>query len=149
MKNKKVTLKTKPGAVRFGVSMHQDLLTEFDNLIRRLGWPNRSEAIRHLVRERLAEHEWELPEAEVVGTVTMVYHHGRHELDEKLTEIQHHFFRQVISTMHIHLDEHNCLEILAIRGRGREIKNIADRLLHVKGIKVGKLTMTTTGKRLP
>lgn len=149
MKLKKVTLKPKVQAVRFGVSMSHELLAEFDKLISRLGLPNRSEAIRHLVRERLAEHEWEMPETEVVGTVTMVYHHGVHELDEKLTEIQHHFFRQIISTMHIHLDAHNCLEILAIRGRGREVKSIADRLLHVKGIKVGKLTMTTTGKSLP
>lgn len=139
----------KPNAARFGVSMNRELLAQFDALIARQGWPNRSEAIRHLVRERLVQEEWEVSDAETVGTVTIVYSHEVRELTERLTELQHHYHRQIISTMHIHLDMHNCLEILAIRGRSREVKAIANRLLSTKGIKLGRLTTTTTGKRIP
>ena len=136
-------------AVRFGVSMNRDLLKKFDALVNQLDLANRSEAIRNLVRERLAEREWEAPDSEIIGTVTLVYNHEVRELTERLTELQHQFHKQIISTMHIHLDHHNCLEILAIKGRGREVKEIAERLLSTKGIKLGKLTTTTTGKRLP
>lgn len=150
MNFKKVTLKrSRIPAVRFGVSMNRDLLKKFDALINELGLANRSEALRHLVRERLAEKEWDAPDLEIIGTVTLVYNHEVRELTERLTELQHQFHRQIISTMHIHLDHHNCLEILAIKGRGREVKEIAERLLSTKGIKLGKLTTTTTGKRVP
>jgi CopG family nickel-responsive transcriptional regulator len=150
MNIKKVTRKRdRSPAVRFGVSMNRDLLMEFDSLIDKLGLANRSEAIRHLVRERLAEKEWEAPDSEIIGSVTLVYNHEVRELSERLTELQHQFHKQIISTMHIHLDHHNCLEILAIKGRGREVKEIAERLLGTKGIKLGRLTTTSTGKRLP
>jgi len=150
MNFKKVTRKhDRSPAVRFGVSMNRDLLMEFDSLIDQLGLANRSEAIRHLVRERLAEKEWEAPDSEIIGIVTLVYNHEVRELSERLTELQHQFHKQIISTMHIHLDHHNCLEILAIKGRGREVKEIAERLLGTKGIKLGRLTTTSTGKRLP
>jgi CopG family nickel-responsive transcriptional regulator len=102
-----------------------------------------------LIRERLVEQEWKASDEETIGTVTIVYDHEVRELTERLTEIQHHYHRQVISTMHIHLDQHNCLEILAIKGKGTEVKKIADRLLGTRGIKLGKLTTTTTGRRLP
>jgi CopG family nickel-responsive transcriptional regulator len=150
MNMKKVTHKYKTRkTVRFGVSMSRELLNQFDMLIEQLGLPNRSEAIRHLVRERLVEKEWEMPDCETIGTVTLVYNHEVRELTERLTELQHRFHKQIISTMHIHLDHHNCLEILAIKGQGREVKRIADRLLSTKGIKLGKLTTTTTGRRVP
>jgi CopG family nickel-responsive transcriptional regulator len=150
MNSKKVTHTHKTGtAVRFGVSMSRELLDQFDALIKQLGLPNRSEAIRHLVRERLVEKEWEMPHSETIGTVTLVYNHEVHELTERLTELQHRYHKQIISTMHIHLDHHNCLEILAIKGKGPVVKTIADRLLSTKGIKLGKLTTTTTGKKVP
>jgi CopG family nickel-responsive transcriptional regulator len=150
MNLKKITRKHgRIPAVRFGVSMNRDLLKKFDALINELGLANRSEALRHLVRERLAEKEWEAPDSEIIGTVTLVYNHEVCELTERLTELQHHFHRQIISTMHIHLDHHNCLEILAIKGSGREVKKIAERLLGTKGIKLGKLTTTATGKSVP
>ncbi len=149
MISKKVTRKKKAGATRFGVSMGRELLIQFDALIRELGLPNRSEAIRHLVRERLVQREWQVSNAETIGTVTIVYDHEVRELTERLTELQHRYHKQIISTMHIHLDQHNCLEILAIKGKGAEVKRIADRLLGTKGIKLGKLTMTTTGKQVP
>jgi len=129
--------------------MGRELLVQFDALIRELGLPNRSEAIRHLIRERLVQQEWQVPNAETIGTVTIVYNHEVRELTERLTELQHQHHKQIISTMHIHLDQHNCLEILAIKGKGTEVKRIADRLLGTKGIKLGKLTMTTTGKQVP
>ena len=134
--------------IRFGVSMNTDLLHDFDHLIKRLGYPNRSEAIRHLVRERLVIQEWQSPKQEIVGTITIVFSHEVRELTERLTEIQHEYHDQIISAMHIHLDKHNCLEVLAVRGRAGDVKKIADRLLSTKGIKHGKLTTTSTGEKL-
>lgn len=134
--------------VRFGVSMSSKLLKEFDRLIKELGFSNRSEAIRNLIRERLVQKEWKLSDEETIGTITIVYSHEVRELTERLTELQHHFHRQIISMMHIHLDKHNCLEIIAVKGKGKDIKKIADQLLSTKGIKHGKLTTTTTGKKL-
>lgn len=140
----------KPGAAaRFGVSMGQDLLADFDRFIARAGFPNRSEAIRSLIRDRLVQQEWAAPGRRTIGTITIVYSHEVRELTERLTELQHHFHKQIISTMHIHLDEHNCLEILAVAGPARRVKAIADRLLSTKGIKHGRLTTTSTGRRLP
>jgi len=135
-------------AVRFGVSMNRRLLADFDQLIAEKGYKNRSEAIRKLIREKLVQKEWELSKEEIVATITMVYSHEVRELTERLTEMQHKYYKQIISTMHIHLDEHNCLEMLAIRGRANEVKKIADRLLSTKGIKHGQLTTTSTGKKL-
>jgi CopG family nickel-responsive transcriptional regulator len=135
-------------AVRFGVSMSKKLLAKFDQLIEKLGFPNRSEAIRNLIRERLVQQEWKLSSEETIGTITIVYSHEVRELTERLTELQHRYHQEIISTMHIHLDRHNCLEVIAVRGKGRDIKKIADRLLSTKGIKHGRLTTTTTGKRL-
>jgi len=135
-------------AVRFGVSMNRRLLADFDQLIAEKGYKNRSEAIRKLIREKLVQKEWELSKEEIVATITMVYSHEVRELTERLTEMQHKYYKQIISAMHIHLDEHNCLEMLAIRGRADEVKKIADRLLSTKGIKHGQLTTTSTGKKL-
>jgi len=135
-------------AVRFGVSMNKKLLVDFDRLIAEKGYKNRSEAIRKLIREKLVQKEWEYSKEEIVATITMVYSHEVRELTERLTEMQHKYYKQIISAMHIHLDEHNCLEILAIKGRAEEVKKIADRLLSTKGIKHGQLTTTSTGKRL-
>jgi CopG family nickel-responsive transcriptional regulator len=135
-------------AIRFGVSMSRGLLKNFDQLIKDIGYRNRSEAIRDLIRERLVQQEWQHSDQETVGTITIVYSHDVHELTEILTALQHKHHKQIISTMHIHLDKHNCLEVLVVRGRGYEIKKIADRLLSTKGVKHGKLTTTTTGRKL-
>jgi len=135
-------------AVRFGVSMSKTLLRNFDQLIKEMGYRNRSEAIRDLIRERLVQQEWQSTAQETVGTITIVYSHDVRELTEILTALQHKYHRQIISTMHIHLDKHNCLEVLVVRGRGRQIKKIADRLLSTRGVKHGRLTTTTTGRSL-
>lgn len=133
---------------RFGVSMNDKLLNEFDRLIKEKGYKNRSEALRKLVREKLVQKEWEESKDEIIATITIVYSHETSELTENLTEIQHKYYKQIISTMHIHLDKHNCLEILAIKGKANEVKNIADKILSAKGIKHGQLATTSTGKKL-
>lgn len=135
-------------AVRFGVSMDQSLLKDFDKLIAKIGYTNRSEAIRDLIRERLIQQEWQASDQETVGTITLVYDHEIHELTETLTALQHKYHKQIVSTMHIHLDEHNCLEVLIVRGKGNVIKKIADKLQSTKGVKHGKLITTTTGQKV-
>jgi CopG family transcriptional regulator, nickel-responsive regulator len=132
--------------MRCGVSLHKVLLDKFDRLIARQGYANRSEAIRDLIRDRLVAEEWEAGNQETVGTVTLVYSHDTRELTENLNEMQHHHHSAIISTVHVHLDEHTCLEVRSLRGKGDEIKAIADKLIGTKGVKHGKLTVTTTGK---
>jgi CopG family nickel-responsive transcriptional regulator len=135
-------------AIRFGVSMSKDLLRRFDQLIKDMGYQNRSEAIRDLIRERLVQQEWQVTNQETVGSITLVYSHDVHELTEVLTAMQHKYHKHILSTMHIHLDKHNCLEVLVVKGKGKAIKKIADRLLSTKGVKHGKLTTTTTGRMI-
>lgn len=131
---------------RFGVSLDENLLKRFDRLIADKGYANRSEAIRDLIRDSLVSEQWEAGTEETAGTITLVYSHDTRELTDTLNEIQHHHHAAVISTMHIHLDGHNCLEVLVVRGKGLEIKKIADRLIGTKGVIHGKLTLTTTGQ---
>lgn len=136
------------GLVRFGVAMNEKLLADFDRAIQEQGYANRSEAIRDLIRAYLVEREWDGGEEEVVGTITLVFdHHGR-GLGEYLTDIQHDHQPLVISTLHVHLDHDNCLEVLVVRGRSRDLRRLADSLISVKGVKHGRLTMTCTGKSL-
>jgi CopG family nickel-responsive transcriptional regulator len=134
--------------VRFGISLDNILLERFDSLIGKKGYANRSEAIRDLIRDSLVMEEWESSIAETVGTITIVYSHDKRELTDTLTELQHHSFSSITSSMHIHLDEHNCLEVIVVKGKAKDIKAIADRLIGTKGVKHGKLTLTTTGKHL-
>ncbi len=135
--------------IRFGVSIDDKLLESFDRLIDRKGYMNRSEAIRDLIRGALVELKWEGGEEETVGTVTLVYNHHVRDLSDKLTEQQHLHHGEIVSALHVHLDAHNCLEVLVVRGKAREVKRIADALIGVKGVKHGKLVMTTTGEELP
>ncbi|MDP2645341.1 MAG: nickel-responsive transcriptional regulator NikR [Desulfobacterales bacterium] len=136
------------GISRFGISINSSLLEAFDKLIGAKGCTNRSEAIRDLIREHLVENEWQEEDRETVGAITLVYNHHLRELPEKLAELQHQDFNFIISALHVHLDEFNCLEVLVVKGQSRNIKKIADRLIGTKGVKHGKLTMTTRGKDL-
>jgi CopG family nickel-responsive transcriptional regulator len=131
--------------VRFGVSLDSDLLDSFDDLIARKGYTNRSEAVRDLIRDNLVEREWDANK-ETVGTVTFVYDHHVRALTDKLTGIQHDYQHLIVSGMHVHLDHDHCLEVLVVRGKGSEIREVADTLIGTKGVKHGKLAMTTTGK---
>jgi CopG family nickel-responsive transcriptional regulator len=133
---------------RFGISIEDPLLKRFDDLIERKGYSNRSEAIRDLIRDSLVTEEWESSASETVGTVTIVYSHETRELTDTLTELQHQFHGSIVSAMHVHLDKHNCLETIVVKGKAKDIKAIADRLIGTKGVKHGKLTATTTGEHL-
>ncbi|MBI5232481.1 MAG: nickel-responsive transcriptional regulator NikR [Coriobacteriales bacterium] len=131
--------------VRFGVAMDEDLLASFDGLVKQRGpGVNRSEAVRDLVREAIVDSAVEDEDDEVVGTITMVFNHGTGDLSDKLDALQHEHHREVVSAMHVHLDAHNCLEVLVLRGRAGDVKGIADTLLGTKGVKHGRLVMTTT-----
>jgi|Deesub1362B_J571_1020462.scaffolds.fasta_scaffold00212_26 CopG family nickel-responsive transcriptional regulator len=134
--------------VRFGVSIPEDLLTKFDEMIEEKGYANRSEAIRDLIRDFIVRHEWELGDEEVAGTITIVYNHDEAAVVEELLDLQHDYVNQIISSLHVHMDEHNCLEVIVVKGKASDIKKIAERLISLKGVKHGKLVMTTTGKEL-
>jgi CopG family transcriptional regulator, nickel-responsive regulator len=133
---------------RIGVAIDSKLLEKFDRLISRRGYTNRSEAFRDLIREELVEEAWESPDAPVVGTVTLVYDHHVRQLTEKLTAIQHDFHTAILSTLHVHLDHDHCLEVLVVRGPSAKVRKVADTLISTKGVKHGRLTITTTGKEL-
>ncbi|MDR3037638.1 MAG: nickel-responsive transcriptional regulator NikR [Coriobacteriales bacterium] len=135
--------------VRFSVAMPEDLLMQFDSLVARRGLAkNRSEVIRDLVREALVDEEWDDPLQEIVGTLTIVFNHHASDLQGKLDQVQHAHHDKIISAMHIHLDAHNCLEVIVMRGKSGDIRLIADSILGVKGVKHGRLTATTTGRFL-
>jgi len=134
--------------VRFGVSTDERLLERFDALIADKGYVNRSEAVRDLIRNTLVEDEWSQGDAQAVGTVTLVYDHHSTDLSDKLTQHQHSHHEEIVSTLHIHLDSHNCLEVVVLRGVARDIRRIADGLIGTKGVKHGKFVASTTGDGL-
>jgi len=131
---------------RFGVSMASQLLTRFDELIEKQGYTNRSEAIRDLVRDRLVEADWETDTGKVVGVVALVYDHEMRMLGGRLTDLQHQLGHLVISTLHVHLDDRDCLEVVVMKGLGEEVRKLANRLLSLKGVKHGRLLMTGTAE---
>jgi CopG family transcriptional regulator, nickel-responsive regulator len=133
---------------RIGVAIDSDLLDQFDQLIAKRGYTNRSEAFRDLIRDELVQKSWESPESNVVGTVTLVYDHHVRMLNEKLTDMQHEFHESILSTLHVHLDHDNCLEVLVMRGKSAAVQKIADALISTKGVKHGRLTITTSGAEL-
>ena len=132
---------------RFGVSIPKGLIEGFDSLIKEKGYTNRSEAIRDLIRAYIVEEEWK-GEGDVVGSLTLIYDHDVRGVSDKLTEMQHHHHASIISSMHVHLDERNCMEVLVISGLADDVKNISSGLIASKGVKHGKLVMTTKGKNL-
>jgi len=136
-----------PQIVRFGVSLEKELLAKFDQRRKNKNHANRSEAVRDLIREDLVKAEWTAGK-EVAGAVTLVYDHHRRELVAKLMDIQHDFGDMIISSQHVHLDHHHCLEIIALKGKAERARMLCDRLTGVKGVKHGTLSMTTTGKHV-
>lgn len=136
------------GLQRFGVSIDSTLLVQFDQLIESKGYTNRSEAIRDLIRDYLVKEEWQHEEGQAVGTITLVYNHHIREMADKLTDLQHQFHEQIVSVLHVHLDAHNCLEVLVVKGSKPDIQMIAGRLNSTKGVKHCKLVTTTTGSNL-
>ncbi len=134
--------------VRFGISIPKPLLGRFDRLVEVLGYANRSEAIRDLIRNRLVESEWEAGKQEMIGTVTMIYDHHVRELTEALNDLQHRHYAAILSTLHIHLDVHHCLEVLVLKGPGEQVRKISDTLIGMRGVKHGKLTVATAQEHL-
>lgn len=134
--------------VRFGVSIDAALLEKFDKQIEKKGYTNRSEAIRDLIRDHMVAEEW-TTDAEVIGTITMVYDHHTRDLSQTMMHIQHSFPGNIRSCTHIHIDHHNCLEVVVVQGPGHQIQALADRLISLRGIKHGRLTATTTGQLIP
>ena len=128
---------------RIGVAIDQDLLGDFDRLIARRGYGSRSEAFRDLIRDALVQDRAAAPQAEVVGTLTLVYDHHVRQLQERLTHMQHEHHTEIISTLHVHLDHHHCLEVLVLRGKSARVRQIADRLIATKGVQHGRLTLTS------
>jgi CopG family transcriptional regulator, nickel-responsive regulator len=133
---------------RIGVAIDSALLKRFDELIARRGYTNRSEAFRDLIRDQLIETAAQLPDSVVVGTVTLVYDHHVRMLSERLTAMQHEAFHNVLSTLHVHLDHDHCLEVLVLRGKASAVRKMAEALISTKGVKHGRLTITTTGAGL-
>ena len=130
---------------RIGVAIDAGLLERFDRLISTRGYTNRSEAFRDLIRDELVEVSAEKPNATVVGTVTMVYNHHVRMLSDKLTDLQHQSYHHILSSLHVHLDHDNCLEVLILRGKSKDVRRIAELLISTKGVKHGKLIITSTG----
>lgn len=138
--------KKREKVVRFGVSITESLLSKYDELISSKGYTQRSEAIRDLIRNFIVEHEWSTGEEETIGVLSIVYDHELGEVGDLLLDIQHNNYRSIISSLHVHLDERNCLEVIVIRDKASNVKAISDALLSRKGVKHGGLMRTTLGK---
>jgi len=129
---------------RFGVSIKPELLDKFDKIIKKKGYNNRSEAIRDIIRKSLVKEDTIAPDSEVMGTLTMIYDHHEGTLTNKLLDLQHEHHNEILSTTHIHVDHHNCLEVLVLKGKTGEINKLADNIKALKGIKHGELVITKT-----
>ena len=131
---------------RFSVSLPPSLLSQLDRMTREKSYDNRSLAIADMIRDQLVEHHKQLGNEEIVGTITLVYDHHKQHVQAALTDIQHDHHEVIIAAVHVHLDHHNCLEVLIVKGQAAVVKKIADELIAAKGVKHGKLTVTTTGR---
>ncbi len=136
------------GTIRFGISLDSDLLEKFDRVCEERNYPTRSEAIRDLIRNELVQKEWQDQNQEVAGTLTLVYDHHQSDLAQKMIEIQHGALDVIVSTLHVHIDHRNCMEVLILKGAVKNINDISQRLTATRGIKHGKLSLSTTGKDL-
>jgi len=134
---------------RFSVSLPPSLLRQLDQMSGEKGYDNRSQSIADMIRDHLVEHRQRFGNEDIAGTITLVYDHHKPHLQATLTDIQHDHHDVILSTVHVHLDHHNCLEVLLVRGKAPVVRKIADELISAKGVKHGKLTVTTTGKDLP
>jgi CopG family nickel-responsive transcriptional regulator len=133
--------------IRFGVSMEEKLLKEFDALLAKEGYKNRSEAIRGIIRERFVEEEWEKGEI-VAGCIMMVYDHRKRELVQRITDVQHDFHHSIISSQHVHMDHDNCLEIIVLKGMVENIQALFTAIKSLKGIKYVSISRATTGSKI-
>ncbi len=133
---------------RFSISLEENLLDSFDSYIKEQSYNNRSEAIRDLIRKSLVKEEWATENKVIMGVITLVYDHHQHQLQEKVTEVQHDYHHHIVSTTHVHMDHNNCLEVIIVRGKALEVQDLADRLIALRGVRDGNLAMSSTGKAL-
>jgi CopG family nickel-responsive transcriptional regulator len=133
--------------VRFGVSLEEELLTQFDRLIKQRHYTNRSEALRDMIREELIKKEW-TENKEVTGAITLVYDHHTRELVTKVLDVQHDYHTCILSSQHIHLDHHNCFEIIVTKGKSKEIEELYQKLKSIKSVKHAGFMMATKGNNL-
>lgn len=135
--------------MRIGVSLPEKLLTRFDEIILQRGYSSRSEGIRDAIRNYIVHYEWMSDvQGERVGVITLVYSHSQRGLVDNLTEIQHEFGSIIQSSLHVHLDHDNCLEVVVLRGEGKDVRKAAEMMMALKGVKHVKLTTTSVGKEL-
>lgn len=136
--------------IRFGISLEEDLMTNFDELSAERGYTNRSEAVRDLMRDALVQSRMKAqPEtAEVIGSLTLVYDHHARELTDRMASLQHEHHGLVISVLHVHVSHDDCMEVLALRGKAGAVRQLADGLLSLKGVKHGKLFLTLPAKKI-
>lgn len=133
--------------IRFGVSLDSDLLDRFDRVCDDKSYQTRSEAIRDLIRKAFIKSEWQEDKL-VMGVISLVYDHHQHKLQEKVTLVQHDFHHQIVSTTHVHMDHDNCLEVIVVRGKAKEVQDLANRLSALRGVRDANLAMSTTGEHL-
>jgi CopG family nickel-responsive transcriptional regulator len=141
--------KDSKGVTRFSISLPAELAEQLDRMAQEKSYANRSLAVADMIRAQLVEHQQQFGDKEIAGTITLLYDHHKQHVQAALTDIQHDHHEVIIATLHVHLDHHNCMELLAVRGKATVIKRIADELIAAKGVKHGKLTVTSTGKDLP
>jgi len=135
----------KEKASRFSLSMPAGLVRKLDLMVKSKGYVNRSQAVADMVSDHLVEYLGEAGNHEIAGTITLVYDHHKRNVQALLTGIQHDHQAVILSTLHVHLDHHNCMEVLAVRGKSGVVRQVADQLIAARGVKHGKLTVTTTG----
>lgn len=131
---------------RFGVSMDEALLEQFDEMIDKKGYPNRSEAVRDLIRDAILQNKWTDGEEVVAGTIMLFYDHHHNNLVDEMMHIQHDYHENILATTHLHIDHHNCLEIIVVKGKTAPLRNLSDRLISLKGVFYGKLTVSPLNK---
>lgn len=133
--------------VRFGVSLGLDLLDQFDRLISKIGYDNRSEAVRDLIRQKLVEEDWKAPDHQTFAAVMLVYDHHKTALPSRLTQLQHESIAQIIGSLHVHIDTNNCLEIVVMKGKAKDLRALGQQMTSLKGVNYGMLNMGPAGKK--
>ena len=126
---------------RIGVSLEDDLLSQFDGLIDKQGYATRSEAIRDLIRDKLTNEKFSDPQAEAVGAIFVIYDHHQAKLAQKLIQLQHSHLLHTISSMHVHISHHECLEVILLKGKVGEITKLGEKIVSLKGVMLGKVNL--------
>jgi len=134
--------------VRLSISLEGPLLKRLERLVKKSRYANRSEFIRDMIRQRLVEQQWSDKHREVVGTITMIYDHHARQLTDKLVDIQHDHYENILATTHVHLSHDLCAEMIMVRGSAARVRRITDRLRQQRGVLHAALTMSSTGERL-